>query len=187
MAKRGPRVGQKKGISKSQDRHAVTLRRAEVSHRILLHHRHEDIAKDMGVSRQTITHDVAVIEKAYKQSSVANVGELKRRHIAKLDALEREALLAWERSKGTKETKSGKETPKGKEKSIRQEDRVGECSFLSEARKVLSDKADIVGIQSPKQVNLNDISKRPIDELLGRIATRLPSLVTALTTGAATK
>jgi hypothetical protein len=182
MAKRG----RKKGKSASRNSFEIKDRREKVSRYMLMGWWHSRIATELGVSRQTITGDVKAIKEAFDKAQIINVTALKQKQLAELEVLKAEAWEAWERSKNVRVTKQGKQTSKGEEKSIRQEDRVGERGFITEIREILDDRAEIVGMAPPKQVNLNDISKRPIDELFGRVAEKLPILAGLLATGGLT-
>ena len=182
MAKRGPKPGK----SKSQVSFEMEERLTKVSHYYLMGWWHQDIATKLGVSRQTVTRDIKIIKERFKQAQVLNVTELKNQQLAELDEVKGEAWDAWERSKGTRETKQVRQgSQKGEEKSVRLENQSGDSQHLRVVLKAMEDKADLVGMAPPKQLNLNDISKRPTDALFGHLAIRLP-VIAELVSGTTT-
>lgn len=150
---------------------------------------HKRISEEIGCARSMVTRDVGIIQKRFREAQIINVTEMKNRQLAELENLKGEAYAAWLKSKGEKKTKTIKrkggpvksdDTGVDLEQQIRAEDRAGDRIFLLEIRENLKDQADLVGLAPPKQLNLNDISNRPSDELLGHLLGRLPSLAHAL-------
>ena len=153
----------KRGQKTRGTRQSVRMQREQIletiARRVIMGFTHAKIAEELGVTRSQVTKDVTLLKKRLRESQTVNIAEMKRRHIAKLETVEYEAWDGWVRSKAKD---------------------FDNPQFLNTALKSLGDQADIEGLAPPKQVNLNDISKRPIDELLERLVGRLPSIAHAL-------
>jgi transcriptional regulator with XRE-family HTH domain len=81
----------------------VLSRRAEVARRYLQGEMQEQIAQSFGVTQGQISQDLKAIRAAWLASAVRDFDALKAQELAKIDAVEREYWLAWERSKKDKE------------------------------------------------------------------------------------
>ena len=83
------------------DRIAVQIHkdRAAVSQLMLKQYTLEEIAEKMGCSYTLAKNDAAAVRKAWRESAVANVDELRREQLDKIDVLEQTHWRAWERFK----------------------------------------------------------------------------------------
>jgi hypothetical protein len=61
-----------------------------------------DIAKEMGVTQQQISWDIKEIRARWLAAQINNMNEIKSRELDRIDSLEREYWMAWEKSKGRK-------------------------------------------------------------------------------------
>ena len=55
-----------------------------------------EIAKEVGVTQQQVSQDLAVLRRLWMQSSLVNVDKIKAKELAKIDRLESEYWKAWE-------------------------------------------------------------------------------------------
>lgn len=77
---------------------SLSRRRAAVADLYIQGWRQLDIANHVGVAQSTVSLDIAAIHKMWRESSIRDFDVLREGELRKLDRLEREAWLAWERS-----------------------------------------------------------------------------------------
>jgi predicted transcriptional regulator len=145
------------------------------------------IAQDVGVTQGMVSRDIKVIEEEWKQSAIKDIALVKAMAGQRYEMLFQENLAAYERSIGTKETKSLKTKSvtdgESEEKALRIEENPGDPRFLHNAERVVDRIVDLHQAGAPKQLNVNDISKRPTDHLLDRLTTILPGAIELLREG----
>jgi hypothetical protein len=130
----------------------ILSRRCKVSELVLRGVTNQfDICQQLGMDsgqRSTISRDLAAIKEQWRKSAVRDFDEAKGRELDKLDLVEKEAWLAWERSKeeGSRKrtTGDGEETTKEK--------RDGNPSFLEAVLKCIAKRCAILGLDSPLKV-----------------------------------
>lgn len=139
-----------------------------------------EIGKQVGISQQQVSYDLKIIQKQWLKSSLVDIDTAKARELAKLDQIEREAWLAWERSQQNKEVRSvetenivPEEKPidppiKGKglmdalklcpgaKFTMKQEGQAGDPRFLEAALKCVAKRAEIFGLDAPKKISNPD-------------------------------
>ena len=132
----------------------------ELSLRYLRGEFQSSIAEDMGVSQPTISNDLKTLQARWLKSSLLNVSTWKAEQLAKVDQLEREYWLAWERSQEDAETeviekigkadKDGKPTADRIKQNKRKEGQSGNPSFLSGVQWCINKRCEILGLDAPK-------------------------------------
>lgn len=132
------------------------------------------IAVEVGVSQRVVCRDLQVIEQDWKELAARDIGTIKALANARYEMLLEENLAAYERSVGDRDTKTMKDDGESQEKVLRTESSPGDPRFLHNAERVVDRIVDLHQAGGPKQLNINDISKRPTDQLLDRLVTLVP-------------
>ena len=153
----------------------VLSRRAEVARRYLQGEMQEQIAQSFGVTQGQISQDLKAIRAAWLASAVRDFDALKAQELAKIDAVEREYWLAWERSKKDKEisVQEGGEVdpqtrkPRIKKVVMRKEGQAGNPAFLAGVLTCIERRCAILGIDAPKRfvIRWDDLTDEQIDRL----------------------
>lgn len=123
-------------------------------------HRQSEIAQQLELHQTQISYDLRIIQKRWRESSIINFNEAKQRELARIDALEREAWQAFERSKAEhKRTRQSKRTGGETESSdafIEREDRDGDPRFMEIILKCIVQRSNILGINAAMRVGPAD-------------------------------
>jgi transcriptional regulator with XRE-family HTH domain len=153
----------------------VLSRRAEVARRYLQGEMQEQIAQSFGVTQGQISQDLKAIRAAWLASAVRDFDALKAQELAKIDAVEREYWLAWERSKKDKEisVQEGGEVdpqtrkPRIKKVVMRRESQAGNPAFLAGVLTCIERRCSILGLDAPKRfvIRWDDLTDEQIDRL----------------------
>jgi hypothetical protein len=142
----------------------VLHRRAEVAARYLKGELQSDLATSFGVSQAQISHDLKVIRATWLASAV------RAQELAKIDQVEREYWLAWERSQQDKEVAYSERGPKGTKAGERREGQAGNAAFLDGVLKCIAKRCEILGLDAPKRFNVTldweTLSDEQIDQLI---------------------
>src|SRR4051812_36084473 len=86
-------------MSRSQNRRvAAELRRRQVIDLYLQGWSQPAIAEHLKVGQTTVSLDLRIIQKQWRESAIRDFDQLRARELAKIDFLEREAWAAWQRS-----------------------------------------------------------------------------------------
>lgn len=153
----------------------VLARREDVARRYLQGQTQSEIADVFGVSQAQISKDLAAIRAAWLASAVRDFDALKAQELAKIDAVEREYWLAWERSKKDKEisVQEGGEVdpqtrkPRIKKVVMRKEGQAGNPAFLAGVLTCIERRCAILGLDAPKRfvIRWDDLTDEQIDRL----------------------
>lgn len=145
---------------------------------------------EQSLTQQQISYDLGVIRKEWLKSTLSNFDELKSRELAKIDAAESAAWMAWERSCEEKVSRINKRTndPGGInvdsdgvdsssaatkiEKTVKREHQVGDPRFLDTVAKCRDQRCKLLGLYAPTQVNSNT-------NLSGEFAVAMPTAAEA--------
>lgn len=154
-------------MTKSQQDTALLQRRQEIAAAYLRGEYQTDIAERFGVSQQQISKDLAAIRAAWLASAVRDFDALKAQELAKIDAVEREYWLAWERSKKDKETEYREDSSKGFKSGKRREGQAGNPAFLAGVLTCIERRCAILGLDAPKRfvIKWDDLTDEQIDRL----------------------
>jgi transcriptional regulator with XRE-family HTH domain len=147
----------------------VLSRRAEVARRYLQGEMQEELARAFGVTQGQISHDLKAIRAAWLAAAVRDFDALKAQELAKIDAVEREYWLAWERSKQDKEIaiQEAGADKKVKKATLRKEGQAGNPSFLAGVLTCIERRCAILGLDAPKRfiIKWDELSDDQIDRL----------------------
>jgi hypothetical protein len=129
----------------------VNHRRQRVAELYLTGKLQSDIGQVLGVSQQQVSHDLKIVQRQWLASSIRDFDTHKAELLAKIDAVERAAWAAWDRSLQPREVTLQKRIT-GKdprdEASIRRETPVGDPRFLERIQKCIEQRCDILGIST---------------------------------------
>ena len=153
----------------------VLARREDVARRYLQGQTQSEIADVFGVSQAQISKDLAAIRAAWLASAMRDFDAAKAQELAKIDTVEREYWLAWERSKKDKEisVQEGGEVdpqtrkPRIKKVVMRKEGQAGNPAFLAGVLTCIERRCSILGLDAPKRfvIRWDDLTDEQIDRL----------------------
>lgn len=122
------------------------------------------IAEEIGQSQQTISNDIAELQKRWREQSLRNLTDLKAEQLAKIDLLERTYWDAWERSMLNAEMQIQKQ--KGRiiddkkreivpvEATKKVEGQVGNPAFLRGVLSCIEKRCELLGLDAPDLVGV---------------------------------
>jgi hypothetical protein len=115
----------------------------------------DEVCKDRPykLSHVQICQDIKAVVAQWKIDTSAFIDERMESDLMKLEKIENEAWLAWERSKGKRITKTQSQTGGETTRVIKEEALVGDPKFLEVIRQVLQDRANLLGYMAPKKVD----------------------------------
>ena len=123
----------------------------EISHLYLQGITQAEIGQSLDVTQQQICYDLKILRKRWLQSSVLNIDLAKAKELARIDHLEREYWVAWEKSKNPVKTKGQKKVD-GQviETTVQAETGTGDPRFLAGVQWCINKRCDIVGMDEVK-------------------------------------
>lgn len=135
----------------------MLARRAEVARRYLQGEMQEEIARSFGVTQGQISQDLKVVRAAWLESAVRDFDAAKAQELAKIDAVEREYWLAWERSKQDKEVaiQEAGADKKIKKATLRKEGQAGNPAFLAGILTCIERRCKILGLDAPTRFKID--------------------------------
>jgi transcriptional regulator with XRE-family HTH domain len=117
----------------------------------------QEIADEIGVSRQQVGFDIQTVQRRWRESTVINLDEAKQRELARIDELERTYWQAWEKSTGertkTKQEKTGGDGGQAKA-SVEKETLHGNPAFLTGVFNCVQERCRILGLYAPTKQEL---------------------------------
>jgi hypothetical protein len=155
------------------------------------------IAEALGVSKSQITHDSRKLTQMWRESADQDTDALKAELLAGLEHVERAAWESYEKSKLNAEEssvterevaskgKAVKGSPRKKKKTettFRTKGQYGDPRFLEVATKCLHKRCEILGLDAPKKVEVDDLSEH--DGIRERFARKLTGIAAARKAGA---
>lgn len=118
-----------------------------------------DIADDVGLHQSMVSRDLKAIQKQWINSTLVDFNEVRAREVAKIDQLEREHWMAWERSCLDAETttekgkaKQGQTKPESVEKTIQRKGQVGDPRFLAGIQWCIDRRIKLFGLDEPDRL-----------------------------------
>jgi hypothetical protein len=114
-----------------------------------------EIAKSFGVTQGQISQDLAIIRAQWLASAIRDFDALKAEELRKIDLVEREYWLAWERSQQDKEIEFEERGSKGTRSGTRSEGQAGNPAFLEGVLKCIAKRCEILGLDAPKRFQIN--------------------------------
>lgn len=149
---------------------------AVVANRLLQGYSLRDIAEELGVSKPRAAELTRQVAQHWRNSAMVDIDEARGIELAKLDKLEHEYWLAWERSKmpRTMTTQRTAPMPAGSSDmrvtaGMRTEERDGDPRFLDGVFKCIERRIKIYGLDQPDKIamagvfdvnNDNELTKR---------------------------
>lgn len=133
----------------------VQARRQKVAALYLAGHYQHEIARDLSISQQQVSHDLRQVRAEWMTRAVQDIGVLQQEELEKISAIEREAWAAFARSKLDTES-TIQEKHDGKLKvSRRVEKRVGEVRWLGIILDCISRRCDLLGLAAPRKFQID--------------------------------
>lgn len=129
-------------------------RRQHVAHLYIQGAYQADIARQLGVTQQQISKDLRTLQAQWRGSALRDFDEAKGLELQRIDAIEREAWQAWERSKQPREvtlTEQSEGEKVSRKASVRREGQAGDPRFLERIQKCIEQRCDILGLNAPKR------------------------------------
>lgn len=110
----------------------------------------QDIAEHLSLSVQTVNRELK-LARAWSEGQVQhNVEAEREEHLARLAALEKEALAAWEASKfGIEETTTTEYPDGGVERTVRVLPSPGDIGYFRALERVQQERAKVLGTYAP--------------------------------------
>ena len=148
------------GRRAKRDETAIIKRRSEVARLYLAGVDQVAIAERLAVDQSTVSRDLAALRKEWSASATADIGDHIAEALARLDALERAAWQAWERSGGKRQTVrekkggpgTGKDTPV--EVTTTTEVLTGDPRYLERVHSCIERRCRLLGLDKPTGVDI---------------------------------
>lgn len=126
-----------------------------------------EIARREGVTRAYVCYILKVLQRKLDMEDRTKGKRIRQRLVARAEVREREALEAWERSKGVREISEqerggGGEGKAGKVK-LRREGRDGNPAFLREARENAQEVGKLLGAYPAERLEMTGAGGGPIE------------------------
>jgi hypothetical protein len=144
-------------MSISSRLHGVQERRRQVSALYMRHHSQAEIAQAVGVTQAQVSYDLKALHAAWLKDGLQNYDARKAIELQRIDALERVAWEAWERSLQPREvtlteaTEGGEGAPRRKA-SMRKEGQAGDPRFLEQVHKCIVRRCALLGLDAPQKI-----------------------------------
>ncbi len=145
----------------------ILQHREEIAARYLRGEYQADIAALLGISQQQVSYDLKAIRATWLASAIRDFDAAKAQELAKIDAVEREYWLGWERSQRDKKIEYSEHNTNGFKDSTRKEGQAGNPAFLSGILACIERRCAILGIDAPKRfvIKWEDLTDEQIDRL----------------------
>jgi len=140
----------------------ISERQMVVAHEYLINHKSQkEIAEQLGVSQSTISTDIRKILEEYSMKRLNKMQLYLNVELAKLDAVEKAAWLAWERSIGKTVKIVTRTNSTGFTEEVRQEEElVGDPRFLTQVQTAIDRRIKLLGLDAPQEILLNTMEGR---------------------------
>ena len=104
------------------------------------------IAQRFGLSQCQISRDLATIQRRWRESSIVDLNEAKRRELERIDVLEREYWQAWEASKGEQQRSTASKTGDVARAQVVKYESAGDPRFLAGVQWCVEQRCKILGL-----------------------------------------
>lgn len=127
-----------------------------------------DIAKELDVTQQQISYDLATIQRRWRESSLVDINEAKQRELERIDVLEREYWQAWESSKGEQQRSTASKSGDQSRAQIVKYESAGDPRFLAGVQWCVEQRAKILGLHAAikSELKVDDLRKLSDAELI---------------------
>jgi hypothetical protein len=130
----------------------IEHRRQQVAEHYLTGWTQAAIARELAVSQATVSADLKVIRRQWRESGIRDFDEAVQEELHKYQILEREAWSGWQRSQEPAEMSRivQGETGKKAEKTVRQ--RTGDPRFLELVHRAIAGRRALLGLDAPTRI-----------------------------------
>jgi len=155
---------------------ATDARRREVAELRLQGCTQQAIAQRLQVTQSTISLDLKFIRRQWQKSMIGDFSQAQAEELQKLERIEHEAWVAWERSQKPSQSAvvQGTSTATAR-KTVKNQ--TGNPRFLKIVHDCIESRRDILGLDAPRKIASTDVEGRTITltDLLGRIRRAAPA------------
>lgn len=130
-----------------------------------------DIAQFLELDQSTISRDLKIIQKQWKESSVRDFDLDRQQELKRLAMLEREYWAAWERSQQARESNSLEKFVTGKDdagttlgrvkQATRSQQQVGDAVFLNGIQRVIDARCKLLGLYPTERDSTSEVQLNP--------------------------
>ena len=130
----------------------IEQRRQQVAERYLKGAAQATIARELSVSKATVSADLKAVRREWRDSRIRDFDEAVTVELEKLVLLEREAWTGWERSQESVETVSVHQRGADKhiEKTVRQQ--TGDPRYLEQIQRSIVARRALLGLDAPTRI-----------------------------------
>jgi len=123
-----------------------------------------DIAEGLGIHQSTVSRDIKALQIEWQKSALVDINSKKAKELAKIDRLEREYWLAWERSCEDAEIVRQEARDKKINKVIKTaKGQAGDPRFLSGVERCIERRCKILGIDAPEKHEITGRDGNAVD------------------------
>lgn len=162
----------------------LALRRWKIADLIVRGYSTEDVAKKIGCSARTIGRDLEFLWKQWKQQQNQMRDQAIVLQLRQIDSVINEAWAGWNRSIGEVEEHTSVINHKGQKRgTTKRQFKAGDSQFLRTILEALKQRADLLGLEPPKQLEVNESRKYQVQisqlttaqkELLVELSGKMP-------------
>lgn len=121
---------------------------------------YQEIAQELGISRETVFRDMRVARRLWRQRASRTYQKHLYEQLARLDEVENQAWIGWERSLGNA-VEDGSETIDGTEGTTRKTSKKtkkqsGNPTFLKVVQDAVRQRSELLGLMDPDARNGRD-------------------------------
>lgn len=159
----------------------IAERQAKAAEMYVMGQTQAAIARELGVSRPTITVDLQAIRKQWRESAIRDFDVLKDVELAKLEKTEREAWDAWIRSQANAVKVKTTQEKGGDFDKVESwsEQQVGDPRFLAVVQTCIQKRCAILGLDAPVKQAQTDTHGNDINTF-SEAEAELDSVISAL-------
>ena len=145
------------------NKYEIAARRKRVAELYLQGWWQTEIAKELDISQQQVSHDLGVLKRLWQQSSLVDLDKVKSKELAKIDRLEAEYWRAWEKSKKDYQKSTSKQRGKKSgdkieaetaEKTLQEIVVTGDPRYLQGIQWCVNKRCEIFGLDAARKLDL---------------------------------
>ncbi len=144
-----------------RDKLSRAARRAKVADLYLKCFSQRQIALELGISQATVCRDLLAVQDEWVKSAMLDFDKRKAMELAKIDRVEREAWLAYERKIGPKQRKKMSVKAGNKDGEVVMWEEAGDPRFLRIVLDCIDRRSALLGLDAPKKVGLSILDGIP--------------------------
>jgi hypothetical protein len=139
---------------KRSKKHEIIQRRSSVAELYLKGWTQATIAQHLGVRQPTISSDLAVLHREWRESALRDFDAIRETQLQKLEHLEREAWAAYDRSAGTRQRKRMVARDGVKISEVEQWEEAGDPRYMKIVQDCIAKRCELLDIKAPLRMNL---------------------------------